>query len=167
MRSASVSGIADSSQYLPTSHALPGLHPHATWLQVRVVRELSATQIQSDAITQRGVDGYRHGGVKLPLIPWNVIRKTISGHYDSRVGDSQYWLAIGVVRAVVDGIAREERSIHALLPVDRISSRDPCLPIDDKDSAPVVVVLLRMDVSENCMSPEHRRAGVQSAPSPP
>src|SRR5947209_7315457 len=114
MRSASVSGISDSSQYLPTSHAIPKLHPHASWLQVRVVRELSATQIKSDAITQRGLHGYRHGGVKLPLIPWNVIRKTISGHYDSRVGDNQYRLAIGVVRAVVERIGREERSIHAL-----------------------------------------------------
>src|SRR5947207_9593094 len=122
MRSASVSGISDSSQYLPTSHAIPRLHPHGTWLQVRVVRELSAAQIKSDAITQSGLHGYRHGGVKLPLMPWNVIRKTVSGHYDSRVGDGQYWLAIGVVRAVVERIAGEEHSLHALQPVDRISA---------------------------------------------
>ena len=35
-----------------------------------------------------------------------------------------------------------DRGNDPLLPVDRISSRDPCMPIDDKEPAPVVVVLL-------------------------
>src|SRR5438105_4363017 len=118
MRSASVSGISDSSQYFPTSHAIPRLHPHATGLQVRVVRELSATQTKSDAITQSGLHGYRHGDVKLPLY-------TLEGCPENHLCPlrhsrrrQQYWLAIGVVRAVVERIARKEHSIHALPPVD-------------------------------------------------
>jgi len=51
MRPAGVSGIADARQHLAAPHALSGLHAQAARLQMQIVCELPATQVECDGVT--------------------------------------------------------------------------------------------------------------------
>jgi hypothetical protein len=74
MRLASVSGSANPRQYLAAPNAVSCLHAQAARLQVAVVRELPATQVEDDGVTGNRVGRYGYGGVEPLAVAWHIIR---------------------------------------------------------------------------------------------
>src|SRR5262245_59302854 len=122
MRLARIARIADSSQYLAAPHAVPSLYTQASWLQMQIVCELPATQVERDGVTRNRFQRDRHGRVEQFVVPRHVIWKTISSGNHVAVGNRQHCLPIRVIRAHVPRVAGERSAVFDLLPIDRISS---------------------------------------------
>src|SRR5215472_14659332 len=97
MRLASIPGTADVCQQLASPHAIPYLHAQTSWLQMHVISELAATEVQRN----------RHSWVKRFAVSRDVIWQTISCCHYAAVGYGQHRFAVGIIRVHVPCIARE------------------------------------------------------------
>src|SRR5438309_268094 len=113
MRLAGVSGIADPCQYLAAPHSLSRLHAQAARLQVHVVCELPATQVECDGVTGKRFDRYRYGRAE-SLMAGHIFWKSVSYCNYCAIGHRQHRLAVRVVRKLVECIAGERRTLFDL-----------------------------------------------------
>ncbi len=142
MRFSGVSGTADFCENLSPPHALSRLYAQRTRLQVKVVRELSFTYVKGDDIAGKRFHRYRYSRLKFLVVAGHILRDTVSHFNYFAISDRQNWLAIRIVRALIECVARKRRSILALLPIDCVASRTKATPIEDGDAAPVMVVFI-------------------------
>jgi hypothetical protein len=77
MRLAGVSGIADPRQYLTAPNAVSCLHTQTARLQVHVVCELPATQVESDGVTGNRVGRYWYCWAESLVVARNIVRKIV------------------------------------------------------------------------------------------
>ena len=77
MRFSSISGIADECQSLPAPHAIPYYHAQTSRLQMQVICELAATQVECDCIARHCFQRNWHGRVERVAVPGDVIGKAV------------------------------------------------------------------------------------------
>src|SRR5262249_22948261 len=100
-----ITGTSDRRQDLAAPHPVSYLHAQTAWLQMAVIGKLPAAQVKRDCITCDRFNRNRYGRMELLIVSRNVVRKTVFCRNDPPIRNSQYGLAVGIVRMLVAGIA--------------------------------------------------------------
>jgi len=90
MRFASVSGIPNARQHLPSPDTIPCLHSQTSRLQMHVVCKLAAAEVERDCIGGDCLQRYWHCWVERVAVSGDVIGKTISCRNDAAIGNRQH-----------------------------------------------------------------------------
>src|SRR6266853_1231002 len=98
MRPACVTGASDSGNHLPPTHMVSGLHEKTPRLQVCVVCELAAAEVECDRVTGDRLDRDRDCGVELlVVIARYIVWKTVSCRKHGGIGHRQDRFPVRVV----------------------------------------------------------------------
>src|SRR4051794_13933976 len=104
---ACVSGTADPRHNFAAPDVVSCLYAHAARLEVEIVRELSAAQVERDAVTANRFERDRDGRTKCLEVAGVVVGKAIPCCQDRTARDGKHGLPIGVIRAALAVIAGE------------------------------------------------------------
>jgi len=90
MRFASVSGIPNARQHLPSPHEIPCFHQHTSRLQMHVVCKLAAADVERDRIARYCLQRNWHRWVERVAVSGDIIGKTISCRNDAAISNRQH-----------------------------------------------------------------------------
>src|SRR5215469_12240212 len=98
---ARIAGAANMRQYLPTPHPVTCLDAQTAWLEMHVVGELIAAQIEGDRVSCNRLQRYRNSGMERASVSRSIVGETVPCRDNTAIGDGEHILVIGVVRAHV------------------------------------------------------------------
>src|SRR4051812_46783544 len=98
VRCGRVAGVAEQTDHLPGADPVPGLHSKASWLQVCVEGEATATQVDNDRVPAGGLKRERRQRWR------DLVRLTVVDGDDPAGCDGEHVLAVSrVARELPDG----------------------------------------------------------------
>jgi hypothetical protein len=98
MRFSSISGIADECQYLPAPHANHYSYAQTSRLQMHVICELAATQVDCDCIGRHCFRRNWRGRVERVAVSGDVIGRAVPCRNDAAISNRQHYFSVGLWR---------------------------------------------------------------------